>query len=308
MDGQHDDNHEFGPNLKGKGKEEASSPLPGPVEHQQQNRDVSADSPILTRIASSASDLSRAVMSGRPETLHDGPSRKQQSQSNSASEPAYQSQTASFHDQKTMRPTTETTFAQTPPLFTAGEERYADFLGAQVDLATAQRIALPPTLSIPSAVIEQKSRDGQQVIDLLNLPGEMDGIDNINAGGNRPFLSSQEQSALKEALFGRRATPHWATLLDFQPGFLQDYDESEIRQHFGDVDAIEAKAQWMDGWSDVLTGYNDEVWGDLGPLAREAQREIDEARGQGPRQEPGKMKALGRLRQILAHVRGLEMS
>lgn len=312
MDGQGADSHDSGQDPKGKGKEEPSALVAGSVEHQQQNQDASADSSLLTRIASSTSDLSRAVLLRRSERLHDGPSLKPQSQSNTASEPAYRSQTALFHAQKTDGPSTETTFAQPQSTSTAGEERYADFLGAQVDLATAQRVPLQasPRLGRPSAVIKQESRDGQQVIDLLNLPSEMDGIDSTNASRNQPLLSRQEQSALKEALFGhggRKATPRWETLLNFHPGFLQEYNEPEILQHFGDVDPVEAKARWMDGWNDVLTSYNDEVWGDLGPLAREAQREIDEARGQGSRQGPEKMKALGRLRQILAHVRGPEM-
>ncbi|KAF4414087.1 hypothetical protein CFRS1_v008658 [Colletotrichum fructicola] len=101
-----------------------------------------------------------------------------------------------------------------------------------------------------------------------------------------------------------RKSSSWTMLLDFQPNLLMGDNLAEIQHHFGDVDPEQAKELWMDSWRDVFTSYTDEVWGDLGSLVREAQKEVEKAREHGQGQGRTDMKALQRLRQILAHVRG----
>ncbi len=64
------------------------------------------------------------------------------------------------------------------------------------------------------------------------------------------------------------------------------------------------RSAWIDQWSQVLTSYQDEVWGELDSLVREARdevRKLGEVEQSAPAPEP---KALIRLRAILGHLRG----
>ncbi|MBP0718385.1 hypothetical protein J8I33_34355, partial [Burkholderia sp. AcTa6-5] len=63
---------------------------------------------------------------------------------------------------------------------------------------------------------------------------------------------------------------------------------------------------WLQQWGGVLEAYTDEVWGDLDALVAKAKSEVDELTANPDASSAGnaELKALGRLRQILAHVRG----
>ncbi|WYZ42996.1 hypothetical protein EsH8_VI_000695 [Colletotrichum jinshuiense] len=311
---------------KGKGKE-ATAAMPtgasnSQAPQQQKNGDAPSDETFTTRLATSTAALSRAALTGLPDirNIHSGAPTKAQSgaSSSNASDPVYQRQTATYHGQNSPRPITGTAFAPSRHSTTVGDQQYDGFMDAQIGLEGSVQLQIPGAIGpantshvshpfgIWSDVKEQEARDGQQVIDLLDVPEKLDDYD-ANGDSLQTFLSLKEESSLRKALFGssEKTASNWPRLLDFQPDFLLGENITELQQHFGVADPLQARAMWMDSWSDVLTSYTEEVWGDLGSLAREAQREIDEARGQGTTSAgPGGMQALHRLRQILAHVRG----
>lgn len=78
----------------------------------------------------------------------------------------------------------------------------------------------------------------------------------------------------------------------------------ESYMYFGDVPQNKARQVWMEQWEGVLTGYTDEVWGNLLPLVVEAREEVKVIKD-----DPGtnleQLKALRRLRLVLDHVRKL---
>src|SRR6266699_2555 len=77
----------------------------------------------------------------------------------------------------------------------------------------------------------------------------------------------------------------------------------ESHQSLGLDHSPEAARVWIGQWQDVLTRYTEEVWGDLTPLVRQAQKELQQARDAEPRGPRPKLKAVQRLRQILGHLR-----
>ncbi|KAF4445066.1 hypothetical protein F53441_10990 [Fusarium austroafricanum] len=164
----------------------------------------------------------------------------------------------------------------------------------------------------PSDVEEQEKMDGIAVASLLDGPSEeLDSVllgaqgANTEDGG----LTLEVVAKLNEALFSAHSVssgPRWDNLLNFNPDFLSrpgPEAEFERQLHLGTTDTDEARNSWLQQWGNVLSGYTDHVWGDLEPLVAEARREIDESKAGGPEAVP-EIKALDRLRQILAHVRG----
>lgn len=158
-----------------------------------------------------------------------------------------------------------------------------------------------------TAVREQEARDGAEVLDLLSQPDMLDLIEDPDVD---PDLSPEDVDMLRRALFegpSERGTRNWDSLLNLAPDFLLAGDPEATRQHLGVSDNAEGIKLWLEQWRDVLDEYTDEVWGDLGSLAQDARREVDRAEQQQTPSAAGQqanLKALGRLRQILAHVRG----
>jgi hypothetical protein len=63
--------------------------------------------------------------------------------------------------------------------------------------------------------------------------------------------------------------------------------------------SLAEREQWFSEWNDVLSGYTDEVWGELLPEVRVAKKELEEAKtGSGSLDT----KAIARLKMILGHV------
>jgi hypothetical protein len=170
----------------------------------------------------------------------------------------------------------------------------------------ADRASRPIHGQSGTAIQEQEARDGAEVLDLLASPDIIDLTEDPDVD---PDLSPEDVDMLRRALFegpSQRGTTNWDSLLNLAPGFLLSEDPEATRQHLGVSDNAEGIKLWLEQWRDVLDQYTDEVWGDLGPLAHDARREVDQAEKE---QQPiagqqGNLKALGRLRQILAHVRG----
>ncbi|KZL80997.1 hypothetical protein CI238_09261 [Colletotrichum incanum] len=328
--------HDTDPNSKGKGKE-ASAAVPTGVDReinarrQQRDGDAQSEPSFANRLATSAANLSRTALTGRPdaESIRSGTSAKAYAQAEASTSSAHnsvvQEQAATYHGADGHDTGLGSTFSSSRHSTTAGEQQYDSFMGAQAALDSSVQMRVPDkaqpgfagpastlhnsrSLGTRSDVREQEARDGQQVIDLLTAPEELGGFEAID-DSLQTFISQEEEESLRKALFGSSGsgpTSNWTPLLDFHPDFLQGGNVTDLLQHFGIADPQQARAMWMDSWNDVLASYTDQVWGDLGSLAREAQKEIQEAREQGTTSiaDPGGMQALQRLRQILAHVRG----
>ena len=162
------------------------------------------------------------------------------------------------------------------------------------------------------SVAEQEESDGAAVVQLLSLPD--DPAEFMPPEDEHDGLSPSEAARLREALFDSSSTSSraiaWDQLLNFNPEFISLPDATssiDAKLHTGTADVSISQSIWLQQWGDVLSAYTDEVWGDLGPLASEARREIGQMADEGPAslgQESSETRALDRLRLILAHVRG----
>ncbi|OHE91760.1 hypothetical protein CORC01_12934 [Colletotrichum orchidophilum] len=326
---------------KGKGKEASTSPSSaiqtapnnGRVQHQQGDGDAPSTSSFASRLTASAASLSRAALTARPatETILNEILRVKLSpgtSSSSAQGSGSHRDTATYRSPSSVNPGTLMTFNSSPGISIAGGQHYEDFMAARAVCKDPSQLRRPAEdqgsnsgtvfisepsehNSLPSGTKsdcqEQEARDGLDVGELLNSL-DSDGHDATD-NDLQTFISPQEEASLRRALFDDshgRPVANWARLLDFQPHFLEGDNITELVQHFGVDDVLQARAMWMESWNDVLTGYTDEVWGDFGSLAREAHQEIEEAceHGTAATTDPSGMQALQRLRQILAHVRG----
>ncbi|KAK1964559.1 hypothetical protein LY78DRAFT_704319 [Colletotrichum sublineola] len=328
--------HDADPKSKGKDKE-APTAVPAAVDGESNTRylqgddDAQSEPSFANRLATSAASLSRAALEGRPDAMgiRSGTSAKAYAQveaSTSSNQGSVnRDQAAIYRVGDSHDPGVGSAFSSSRHSTTAGEQQYERFKGAEAALDISVQLQIPDeaqhNLAVPAStsynshssrtqsdVNEQEARDGQQVIDLLTAPDDLDdlgAIDNLHS-----LVSLREEESLRKALFsgsGDGPASNWTNLLDFHPDFLYEGNVAELVQHFGVTDPQQARAMWMDSWDDVLTSYTDQVWGDLSSLAREAQQEINEAREQGTATaavDRGGMQALRRLRQILAHVRG----
>ncbi|KAF7559594.1 hypothetical protein G7046_g4582 [Stylonectria norvegica] len=166
-------------------------------------------------------------------------------------------------------------------------------------LSAASRLWVP-------RMVEQELLDGSAVVNLLDGPS--DEVDAAIFGHVQDEdLSPEAVAKLHEALFASTTTEsRWDDLLNFTPDFVAHPNmSSDAQLHLGTQDPTEARSIWLHQWNDVLSAYTDQVWGDLEPLAAEARREVEELTTEEavPGRTP-ETKALDRLRQILAHVRG----
>lgn len=199
----------------------------------------------------------------------------------------------------------------------ASAEPTLDPIHAAPDVPHIQQLGENTTDTLqsrPSDVAMQERADGDAVVGLLSGPS--DELDAVLLGAQDPeaqddFLTPEAADQLREALFPPNTVssgPRWEDLLNFNPDFLTRGDaeaDFERQLHMGTPDATEARYKWLNQWSDVLSSYTDQVWGDLEPLIAEAKKEVEEIAGsrEGGTAAP-ETKALERLRQILAHVRG----
>ncbi|KAM0198118.1 hypothetical protein ACHAPA_009257 [Fusarium lateritium] len=173
----------------------------------------------------------------------------------------------------------------------------------------------PQTYNLPntrSAVSEHEKSDGAAVVHLLDGPSEE--LDAVLLGAEDPNaeyegLTAEAANKLREALFpanSASSAPRLNDLLNFNPDFLSRSGaeaDFERQLHLGTADTNEARSSWLQQWDNVLSGYADYVWGDLEPLIAEARREVEDYRALGT-EAATDTKALDRLRQVLAHVRG----
>ena len=117
------------------------------------------------------------------------------------------------------------------------------------------------------------------------------------------LITPEEAQRLRDALFKQsQESAPWATLLKPSRDLLPRLDDGHTSYTLtGTSDTESAQQQWLEQWRNVLSSYNEEVWGDLGPLAAEAKVEL--SREAAATDSTGHQ-ALDRLRLILAHLRG----
>ncbi|KAG5930020.1 hypothetical protein E4U42_003323 [Claviceps africana] len=160
------------------------------------------------------------------------------------------------------------------------------------------------TAQLPEAARSspQSTVDGIDVVRLLSQP---EGCELSPPSEDYDF-TPVGAVGLQQGLFGSEtAWPFWDQLLNFNPEFLVKPEPSstETKAYVGTSNLEEARNIWLQQWNEVLTSYADDVWGDLGPLAKAAKIEI--ARTDQDKADKGpSFPALERLRLVLAHVRG----
>ncbi|KAI4134971.1 MAG: hypothetical protein LQ347_001083 [Umbilicaria vellea] len=106
----------------------------------------------------------------------------------------------------------------------------------------------------------------------------------------RPDLASQRMNGVNGANMSLVATPQ--------------IDEASYMNH---VIQPQSTQDFLDSWMDVLTSYQDEVWGDMLPLVQQAREEIQGA----PSGANGTLQdhpAVNRLRMVLGHLDSSGMS
>ncbi|KAG6038686.1 hypothetical protein E4U41_003880 [Claviceps citrina] len=149
--------------------------------------------------------------------------------------------------------------------------------------------------------LEQSSMDGVDVAELLSQPEKND----ISPLSEDDDPTSLEAARLQETIFlSGNAWPFWDQLLNLNADFLvrPDLFAAECEAYLGISNLTEARSIWLQQWNDVLSSYTDEVWGNLGALAKDAKSELVKLE-QDVNGTPS-VKALERLRLLLAHVRG----
>lgn len=309
-------------NSKGKGKEVESTSQPGEMIHG--NERPSPDSSAATRLLDSAVSLTRDVtrnLPGPSDVNYMVPAGKAGRSSGSTIPPdvaASGMRSSAGHAE----PGASFKSAQLEEHVASQEAAFSAFLdgeGAQlISFPTADQTRADEHLDNNSAVVETTStarhaqRDGMDVVKLLdstdyNSVAEPDEAD--------VTLTPAEAAGLRRALFqdGDSKEPKqynidW-NILNFFPDFLGDgrprWGYTELPNHMGVTDPIEARNLWVKQWQHVLSDYTDEVWGDLGSLVDEARQEVEEASAREPDATgPPEMPALRRLQQVLNHIRG----
>ncbi|KAJ3499336.1 hypothetical protein NLG97_g429 [Lecanicillium saksenae] len=214
----------------------------------------------------------------------------------SVSEPAL-SESSRIHDSRAIGDS----LRRESPASTQASAQYDGFLNAGPQLQDTFHAVIEGNHSPLSRSFQnQMDSDGADVIDLLSMAEKEPNYSEFDE-----LLSEEEATRLREAFFAHGASqPRWDHLLNFTPAFVLDAGNShEARSLMGTEDTSAAHDMWLQQWHDVLCSYTDEVWGDLGSLVAEAKHEIETNNSHTDLRNP-ESKALDRLRQILAHVRG----
>lgn len=166
-------------------------------------------------------------------------------------------------------------------------------------------------------VADAQAHDGADVLAILDTfkPEEMDYFEpqTIEQEVEDWHLTPQQYNLAKklaDELHLRPAPDHPANMVPraFQDGEKAEYLPEEYAQdsygQFGkSLPVEEAREKWAEQWEGVLNRYQDEVWGGMAPLVKQATQEIKEiVKGSEGRQP----KALARLRLVLGHISGVQ--
>ncbi|KAL1865482.1 hypothetical protein Daus18300_007127 [Diaporthe australafricana] len=303
---------------------------------QEPQRTPSDAESIMSRVGRSVTSLSQSVLHGKPTAsdLVDVSSSEKAGPSSSIRPPALGE--ASYNAPRSGTSGTSVfRSAQANAHVAAEEAAFSDFLdGTPAFVATEQptsleqawqgaggdgALAAPGTIGAPrlagaSSVAEQQARDGVEVVRLLSQTTE-DEAPEFEASH---MISQEDLTNLRRALFedeasGQISATDWNNVLNFVPDFLREESDGPGREASGDrhmnlgvTEPAEAGQVWLEQWNRVLTGYTDEVWGDLGALVEEARTEVAQLKDTKDEQAtgaPAPAPAVRQLRTILSHVR-----
>jgi hypothetical protein len=302
---------------KGKGRDESV-----PSTKQATNLDGEDDS-LVSRIANSTVGLANSMFSGTPSNsvLANAVSEKGSPSTAAGSRLHPGESSAQFRPDIAMG-SQPFMGARVQGYVAEEESAFSDFLdstpvfqpaGSTDEEAVWQPTGVLKTGSTPvghepvtyTSVLEQERHDGEAVVSLL-----MDANEQLPDHLEDEVLLPEEKEGLRKALFeqspgAQRKDVDWNHVLNFIPDYLR-LEEQNMDSYMdtGLSDPAEAWQTWVAQWEDVLTRYNDEVWGDLSSLAKEARQEVEQL-AQVRQDEPApETPALRRLRAILGHLRG----
>lgn len=299
-------------------------------DNNQDSEEQLVEEPFASRLGRSAVGLSKSILQGAPATddLTNFASSGKSGASSASSQLGTWAQGSSSHAASgsglaggngggaAFRST------QTNAHIAAEEEAFSNFLDNTSVLAQTEPVGLDGSFhgatpeapgsasygrartAVNSSVAEQEERDGVEVVRLLSQAD-----DEIPAYDGDITISKPEMESLRRALFesgtAQISASDWNNLLNFIPDFLRDEPESlaSSRMQLGVIDTSQAGQLWLEEWNRVLTGYTDEVWGDLGDLVQEARNEVEQIKDQQQEKARTDPKALRRLRTILTRVR-----
>jgi hypothetical protein len=285
---------------------------------------------IMSRVGRSAASLSQSVLHGTPRAsdVAELSSSGKAGPSSSSSRPALGETSFPASTAGSSGNTWGFRSADADAHAAAGEAAFSDFLdGTPVFVATepvgldqAWQQASGVAPGVPGAqaasrrdggyaVAEQQAQDGVEVVRLLSQVTEE--APNLEQGTT---ISEGEMRSLRQALFeeggpGQISATDWNNILNFVPDFLLGRSDSTVlgahensHMNLGVTEPAEAGQIWLEQWNRVLTGYMDEVWGDLGSLVEEARTEVTRMKDTKDEQTTS-APALRQLRSILSRVR-----
>ncbi|KAG8165347.1 hypothetical protein KVR01_005622 [Diaporthe batatas] len=316
---------------KEKGKDAVRSET-GQDQESETSRSPEADS-IVSRVGRSAVSLSQSVLHGKPKASDvaglsssgkAGPSSS--SKSSALGETSFPSSTAG-----TSGNTGGFRSADADAHAAAGEAAFSDFLDGTPAFVATQPVGLDeawqraggraaeaaempgthgaPILAGAHSVAAQQAQDGVEVVRLLSQVTEE--APDLEQG---PTISDEEMRNLRQALFeeggsGQMSATDWNNMLNFVPDFLLGGTAGSgpgatenSHMNLGVTEPAEAGQIWLEQWNRVLTGYTDEVWGDLGSLVDEARTEVAQIKDSKDQQATS-APAVRQLRTILTRVR-----
>jgi hypothetical protein len=307
---------------EGKGKENETS-SPGTSE------DHGKDNSLISRVAKSTVGLATSMLSGAPSSsiLASAVAGKGSTSASAATAPSeptsHQAQASARSQPDIAAPGQQFRASQAHIHASAEEAAFSDFLdstpvvqpsgSSQMDDATWHMASMEGTgdstsdhaATAYSSVAEQERHDGEAVVSILT-----DASEHLPDSLLDDMLSPEEQENLRRALFGPstgedRGEVDWNHVLNFIPEYLR-HEEPQVDAYMdtGLLDPAEAWDTWVGQWKDVLTRYQDEVWGDLATVVRQARQEVDELAQVQKDELPHETPALRRLRGILGHLRG----
>ncbi|KAI5864990.1 hypothetical protein GGS23DRAFT_557122 [Durotheca rogersii] len=304
---------------KGKGVELNNDPSSPSSSAEHELYPGSAEAPaentsMASRLGTSATKLARDIIPWRPSSADmasAAPSNKPEC--SRAGRAAGMDEAQIHRDNASQAVIDSNAFksAETPEQRTSGESMFSSFVNSTSALeATEPRGVegrdrkhspdndeVPPKQRAPTAVIS--TADGIEVANFLD--SGYHGIEELPPISEVDRGQATAPNRIPEG--GNSERRPWGGRLNFFPDFGPD--SNSIQQYaelLGTPNLDEARSIWVSQWEHVLSSYTDEVWGDFIPLvsaAREELRSLSESPG-GTSQTG--LKALHRLRQILAHV------
>lgn len=299
---------------------------------QQSPRQADSDT-FVSRLTNSAADLSRGVFWSPSISAGDlaklSASSGKPGPSSSSAGAAHYAAATSSSTARSLTPNSKFRPGHADAHIAAGEAAFSAFLdGTSVAAPTEPTVSsgpwetpseassqetgsieheLPSGVAISTAKQQQQQQDGAEVVHLLSQL-----VEDVPELENQVQLDSKDMDNLRRALFETRASTQisaseWNNMLNFIPDFLRDDTASAAASaassmNLGVTDRPEASQLWLEDWNRVLTGYTDEVWGDLGDLAQAARNEVQQIRREAPSQrtEPS---AVRQLQSVLRRIR-----